>query len=134
MDVYSEIKRNIKQDLIDEGRKDLAKYSTKILNSYLDNFLKSLFVNGQAYISSIRSRFEIKIKPLAYVTSSMYKNMLISNLNSNYLFDIKFESKYLKRHKFTFKSMGKLKYFFKKYCLDTDKVYNLIQDYEKSIL
>ena len=60
--------------------------------------------------------------------------MLISNLNSNYLFEIKMKSSFLSKNKFKFKSMAKLKYLFKKNMLDTEDVHNLIEKHEKGIL
>jgi len=134
MDVYKEIKKNIKQDLIDNDNNKLARISGKVIDIYIDKLLRNLFTYGIIRIRSIRSYFYINIKPLAYITSGMYKNMLISNLNSNYLFEIKMKSDYVTKNKFTFKSLNKLKYFFKKHTLDNERVYTLIQNYEKSIL
>jgi len=136
MDVYSTIKKEIKQDYIENGQKDLAKYSSKVVDIYFEEMLKNLFEVGETKlrVRNFRARFYVSVKPISYIVGSMYRNMLISNLNSNYLFEIKMDWVGLKKYKFTFKSMAKLKYFFKKYALDTTRVYKLIQDYEKSIL
>jgi hypothetical protein len=136
MDVYASIKREIKQHYIDNDRKKLARISGKVIDTYFSTLFKNLFETGETKlrVRSFRARFYISIKPIYYVGSTMYKNMLISPLNSNYLFEIKMDWSGLKKYKFGFKSMSKLKYFFKKYALDNSRVYKLIEDYEKSIL
>ena len=137
MDIYRPIKNDVRKHLVESGRKDLSLKSSRIIDLYIKYLLQALFENGEVRIRHrhFRARLYVSVKPMAYITSTMYRNMLISPLNNNYLFEIKIDfPKLSKLYKFTFKSMSKLKYMFKKYTLENSRVYKLINDYEKSIL
>jgi hypothetical protein len=134
MEVYRKIKKDIKEDLISKGEISLAKKVYKIIDTYLECLLKALFENGEAAVKHRVAKLYVSVKPIAFINHLMYKNMLVSSYNSNYLFEIKLKADKWRKHGFTFKSMKLLKYKFFKECLNTDLVNNLISKHEKSII
>lgn len=134
MEAYKLIKNNVKVALIAEEREDLAKISNKVIDVYFRTLIDTLFEYGIAYINPIRTFIYIKTRPITYETRTLHKNMFLSKLKRNQLFEIKMESKSLRYNKFTFKAMKSLRYSLKKRVLDTEKVHEIINNYEKNLL
>lgn len=134
MEIYSKIKKDVKQYFIDKGKPEVAKNIPKIFDLYMIYIVKAV---GYKEVLGVRNRgikLRLKIRPMFYLTKEMYKHMMISSLNSNYIFEVKMEWEQLKKNRFTFKTMKRFKYLLKKFALDNDNVYKLIQNYEKSVL
>lgn len=134
MEVYRKIKKNMKDYYISIDKKDVSRLVSKVIDLYFKYFFQTLFEHGVVQIRSLHAKFYITSKPISYITASMYKNMLISSVNSNYLFEIKFYYDRLKMYKFKFRTMKRLKYMFQKECLNTELVHNLIDKNEKGII
>jgi len=134
MEAFPQIKKDVAEYIRKKGNEELAKKVPNIYNMYLRMIFEALIHKGKYILRQKKIKIYVHIKPVEYLNATMYRNMLISRLNPNYIFEIKMDWKTVRNNKFKFRSMKKLKYHFKKECLDTYKVHKLIQDYEKSIL
>ena len=130
MDVYKDIVKDIQIALIEKGKPGVAKKVKKVIDKHL-NYLTTGISHNIRYGGIRGSVFLMSIHHLAYLSRSIVKYGLFSNVNPNYIFKIHFKWEKMERNGFMFKPMKKLNYTIKRKALDTDYVYNLIQDYEK---